>query len=310
MLYFGYGSNLDVVDWNAFCTRWGFVGAELVPVARALLLDSELVFDHYAATRRGGALNPRDAPGQAAEGVVFRANEAALRALDFKEGAPTHYQRVQRHAVLPDGNVAEVMTYAAPSEGFHAPHADYLAVVRRGQAGHGIAHGMMDAAARNEAPPLTIRHLFIYGTLMAGEANAHHLAGVARAPGVVRGRLHDCGAYPGLSLGDGEVQGEVVELPLERLAGMDALEGCRPGGAPGGMYRRSVLEVRGAGETLRAYAYVMDDAEHLPLIAGGDWRGVGNRHQAWAAYAAAQGEALPKDQPHWNAAYPARIRAG
>jgi cation transport regulator ChaC len=167
-LYFGYGSNLDEVDWNAFCARWDFRGAALQPVTTALLLDHALVFDRYAASRRGGALNLRSRPGQAAEGVVFRANAAALDALDRKEGAPAHYQRVQRHAVLPDGSVAEVMTYLAPSQGHHPPHADYLGVVRRGQAAHGLAHAMMEQAARNAEPALLITHLFIYGTLMAG----------------------------------------------------------------------------------------------------------------------------------------------
>lgn len=284
-LYFGYGSNLDAEDWNAFCQRWGLAGTMLVPVATALLLDCELVFDHHAASRQGGALNLRGRPGQAVEGVVFRANAADLQALDRKEGAPADYRRVQRHAVLPDGSVTEVMTYAAPSEGFQRPHADYLALVRRGQAAHGIAHAMMEAVARDEPPPLTIRHLFVYGTLMEGEANTHHLQGVRRMQGTVRGTLHDCGAYPALRQGDGEVQGEVVELPLERLAGMDALEGSRPAGAPGGMYRRSVLPVRTESGIVRAYAYVMDDALRFPVIATGDWRSVGSRHQAWAEYA-------------------------
>jgi gamma-glutamylcyclotransferase (GGCT)/AIG2-like uncharacterized protein YtfP len=285
-LYFGYGSNLDATDWNAFCARWGYVGAELIPVGTALMLDCELAFDRYAASRRGGALNLRDRPGQAVEGVVFQANRAALYALDRKEGAPVHYRRFDRHAVMPDGHVLPVMTYVAPSEGFQVPHADYLAVVRRGQAAHGIAHGMMEAVARDATPPLTIRHLFVYGTLMQGEANAHHLEGVARMPGRVAGRLHDCGAYPALSLGEGEVHGELVQLPLERLAGMDALEDSAPGGAPGGMYRRSVLPVQTASGIIRAYAYVMDDAGGFPLIPGGDWRSVPDRLAAWVAYAA------------------------
>ena len=287
-LYFGYGSNVDAVDWDGFVTRWGFVGAELTPVTTALLLDHELVFDHYAASRRGGALNLRARPGQAAEGMVFRANTAALFALDRKEGAPDHYQRVQRHAVLPDGTVLAVMTYVAPSQGFHAPHRDYVNVVRRGQAAHGIGHAMMEAASRNEVPALRIGHVFVYGTLMAGEANAHHLEGLPRRPGRVRGVLHDCGAYPALALGEGEVQGEVLELPLERLAAMDALEGSHPAGAPGGMYRRSVLPVRTEQGVVRAYAYVMDDAGRLPRIASGDWREVPGRQAAWAA--------LPPDQ--------------
>ncbi|MBS7792446.1 gamma-glutamylcyclotransferase [Roseococcus sp. SDR] len=289
-LYFGYGSNLDARDWNAFCERWGFVGAELVPVSTALMLDCELAFDRYAASRRGGALNLRDRPGQAVEGVVFRANRAALYALDRKEGAPAHYQRLDRHAVLPDGHVLPVMTYAGPSQGYHAPHEDYVGVVRRGQATHGIAHAMMEAVARDGAPPLTIRHLFVYGTLMLGEANAHHLDGIARTPGLVSGRLHDCGAYPALGLEEGEVKGELLELPIERLAGMDALEDAMPGGAPGGMYRRSVLRVRTAAGVIRAYAYVMDDAARFPVIAAGDWRSVGHRQAAWAEYVARGGE--------------------
>jgi gamma-glutamylcyclotransferase (GGCT)/AIG2-like uncharacterized protein YtfP len=284
-LYFGYGSNLDALDWNAFCARWGFRGAVLQPVSPALLLDHELVFDRYAASRRGGALNLRARPGQAAEGMVFRANPAALEALDRKEGAPAHYRRMQRHAVLPDGSVTEVMTYVAPSQGHHPPHADYLAVVRRGQAAHGIAHDMVEAAAQGATPALLIRHLFVYGTLMAGEANAHHLEGVPRTPGRVRGDLHHCGAYPALALGAAEVMGEVVELPLERLAGMDALEGSAPAGAPGGMYRRSVLPVETEAGTLRAYAYIMDDAARFPHIPGGDWRSVPGRLEAWAALA-------------------------
>ena len=164
-------------------------------------------------------------------------------------------------------------------------------LAQHGQAVHGIGHDMMEAVALNAAAPLSIRHLFVYGTLMAGEANAHHLEGVARSPGVVSGKLHDCGAYPALSLAAGEVQGELVELPLERLAGMDALEGSQPGGAPGGMYRRSVLPVRTASGVVRAYAYVMDEAQRFPVIAAGDWRSVGNRHEAWADYAAVTPEA-------------------
>jgi gamma-glutamylcyclotransferase (GGCT)/AIG2-like uncharacterized protein YtfP len=285
-LYFAYGSNLDAEDWTAFCTLRDFPCVRLEPVSPALLLDAELVFDRHSRSRQGGVLNLRERPGQAAEGMLFRSDNAALRALDMKEGAPRHYARVRRHAVLPDGTVVEAMTYVGPSQGFHPPHADYLAVVRRGRIAHGLAPGMMEEAARDTPLALTIHHLFVYGTLMTGEANARHLAGVPRQAGSVRGVLHDCGPYPALALGEGETHGEVVELPLERLAGMDALEDVAPAGAPGGLYRRSVLPVRTAEAVLRAYVYVMDDPSRFPRIPGGDWRGVGDRHAAWANYAA------------------------
>jgi gamma-glutamylcyclotransferase (GGCT)/AIG2-like uncharacterized protein YtfP len=289
-LYFAYGSNLDAEDWAGFCARHGFHEALLEPMSPALLLDVELTFDRHSASRQGGALNLRERPGQAVEGMLFRADDATLLALDAKEGAPNHYACVQRHAVLPDGTVVEAMTYVGPSQGFCAPHADYLAVVRRGQLAHGLAHGMMEAAALGEAPALTIRHLFVYGTLMEDQANAHHLAGVPRRAGIVRGVLHDCGPAPAMALGEGEVHGEVVELPLERLAGMDELEGVAPAGAPGGLYRRTVLTVRTAEGALRAYVYVMEDASRLPRIASGDWRSVGDRSAAWADYAARRSE--------------------
>lgn len=285
-LYFGFGSNLDGPDFAGFCARRGFGEASLTPLSTALLLDHALAFDRHAASRGGGVLNLRAQPGQAVEGVLFRANDAALAALDAKEGAPHAYARSMRHLVLPDGTVTEAMTYIAPSQGFHLPHADYLAVVRRGQAAHGIAHAMLEAAARDAPAPLTIAHLFVYGTLMAGEANAHHLDGVPRRAGRVMAALHDCGPYPAVRLGPGAVRGELVELPLERLAGMDALEGSPPGGAPGGMYRRSVLPVAHEGGTTRAYIYLMDDAARLPAITSGDWRTKSDRHAAWAAYAA------------------------
>ncbi|MCX8133522.1 MAG: gamma-glutamylcyclotransferase [Roseococcus sp.] len=289
-LYFGYGSNLDAEDWGAFCARRGFAEARLVPLSTALLLDEALVFDRFAASRQGGALNLRHTPGQAVEGVLFEANEAALAALDAKEGAPRAYRRTPCHVVLPDGTVRAAMTYRAAPERFHPPHPHYLSVVRRGQAAHGIAHAMMEAAAENRPAPLTIAHLFVYGTLMEGEANAHHLAGLPRLPGRIRAVLHDLGPYPAVRLGEGEVAGEVVELPLDRLAGMDALEGSEPGGAPGGHYRRSVLPVSTPRGVLRAYVYVMDEAARFPRIEGGDWRGKPGRLAAWEAYAAGKPE--------------------
>lgn len=285
-LYFGYGSNLDAEDWGAFCARRRFAGALLAPLSTALLLDHELAFDCFSRTRRGGVLNLRARPGQAAEGVLFRANDTALAALDAKEGAPFAYRRVLRHVVLPDGTVAEAMTYVARNDAFRAPHADYLGIVRRGQAAHGVRHGMLDAVARGGAPPLTVAHLFVYGTLMSGEANAGHLDGLPRQAGTVQAALHDCGPYPALALGTGTVRGELLELPLDRLAAMDELEGSPPGGAPGGMYRRSVLEVRAEQGRLPAYAYVMDTAARHPRIRAGDWRAKPTRHAEWAAHAA------------------------
>lgn len=276
-LVFAYGLSLDVEDWVGFCQRHGFAGARLDPASPALLLDAELAFD-----RPDGAPNLRACPGQAVEGLLFHADALALSALDAREGAA----RIRRHAVLPDGTAVEVLAHAAPNGTFRPPKAEELALIRRIRRVHGLPDAMLEAASRGAERALTIPFLFIYGTLMEGEANAHHLAGLPRRPGRARGVLHDCGPYPAMALGEGEVQGELVELPVERLAGMDALEGVAPVGAPGGLYRRTVLPVRTAGGPIRAYAYVMDDASGFPRIPDGNWRSVGDRRKAWADYAA------------------------
>ncbi len=128
--------------------------------------------------------------------------------------------------------------------------------------------------------------MFVYGTLLEGEANARLLDGLPRLRASVAGVLHDCGPYPAMALGTARVQGELVPLDPHRLPELDRLEGARPFGAPGGHYRRTVLAARAAdGRDLRAQLYVVDDASAFPAIASGDWRSVPGRLEAWAAYA-------------------------
>ncbi len=271
-LYFGYGSNLDAADFEHFCARRGFRGARLVPRGTALLLDRQLVFDRHAASRRGGVLNLRDRPGAAVEGVLFEADPRAREALDAKEGVPFAYRPVDCHAVLPDGGAVPAFTCIAPGQGHHAPDEGYLAVVRRGLVAHGLGHAALLAAARGDDPPPAVGHLFVYGTLLAGEANAGLLEDLPREAAMARGMLHDCGAWPAMVLGEGQVRGEVLTWPRQRVAALDALEEALPHGAPGGAYRRTVLTVRTSRGGLRAYAYVVDDPAGLPVIPGGDWR--------------------------------------
>ncbi|MBY0338092.1 MAG: gamma-glutamylcyclotransferase [Acetobacteraceae bacterium] len=290
MLYFGYGSNLNAEDWEGFCRRRGFAGAEMRAVGTALLLDRELVFDRHSAARFGGALNLRERPGQAVEGVLFTVNEEALAALDRKEGAPHAYRRTPVHAIRPDGSVVEAMTYIAPAERHTPPHEDYVEVVRMGQLDHGLDPGQMEAAAAGETPALLIPWMFVYGTLREHQPNAHLLDGLPFRPASVPGLLFDNGPYPKMTLGEGRVRGEVVPLDPARLAALDALEAALPFGAPGGAYRRTVLPaVLDDGTATRVQLYVVEDVTGLPAIASGDWLSVGDRRDAWARHRATGG---------------------
>lgn len=168
----------------------------------------------------------------------------------------------------------------------------------------------------DEAPDGDPRHLFVYGTLRSGGRAPASLRSLLRArgrkvgEGVVRGRLHDAGAYPAAvepgdeedsrsgavaggaaergGAGDrtspggeaeepGTIRGAVFRLeePEEVLRALDGYEGVDPGGD--GLFRRGVTAVRlDDGRTLRAWIYWYDrDPERLPEIPGGQWTATG-----------------------------------
>jgi gamma-glutamylcyclotransferase (GGCT)/AIG2-like uncharacterized protein YtfP len=287
-LLFAFGSNLDSQDRDAWMQAHGHPGARFDAVGPALLLDRRLSFERFSRGRGGGALTLSVAPGHIVEGALFEINEAALEALDAKEGHPHAYLREEVHAILPDGRCRPALTYDVPPDR-RMPHApptsSYHAVVRRGLLAHGLGTEALDAAAQGRMPVPGVPHLFVYGTLRHGQPNAGLLEGLARLPATCPGRLHDCGPYPVLALGKGTVSGELVPLDLARLAALDALEQAQPFGAPDGAYRRTVLPVTlDDGTMARAQLYVVEDASPWPAIESGDWLSVGDRHAAWAAH--------------------------
>jgi gamma-glutamylcyclotransferase (GGCT)/AIG2-like uncharacterized protein YtfP len=115
-----------------------------------------------------------------------------------------------------------------------------------------------------------MQRLFVYGTLMRGEARH----GVLRrggacylACGHVSGRLIDLGPYPALTAGPGLVSGELYEL--EAAAGLlrtlDEIEGSR--------YRREPVEVETGAGILTAWAYLWAGARGAGKVThSGDWR--------------------------------------
>ncbi len=289
-LVFAYGSNLDAADFDGWCGRHGHRAARLDTVAAALLPDRCLTFERHSRGRGGGVLTLSPRLGHHVEGVLFEANEAGLEALDAKEGHPHAYERAAVHALLPDGRAAECLVYDVPPtrRGAHVePAPPYLAVVARGLAARGLPDAALRLAAARRPPEPAVPWLFVYGTLLAGEANAALLDGLPRRRATVAGALHDCGPYPAMALGSARVWGELVPLDPRRLPELDRLEGALPFGAPGGHYRRTVLAARDEdGVEMRAQTYVVDDASAFPAIGPGDWRAVPGRLEAWATYAA------------------------
>jgi len=102
-------------------------------------------------------------------------------------------------------------------------------------------------------------YLFIYGTLMPGlrlEAQMHGARFVG--PAQVAGRLVDVGRFPGLLLGDGQVNGEVYEVDAAHLVRLDVVEGLVPGDREASQYwREEVMVLSGPlqGQQVQTYVY-------------------------------------------------------
>jgi gamma-glutamylcyclotransferase (GGCT)/AIG2-like uncharacterized protein YtfP len=277
MLYAAYGSNLNADD---LARRSDL---RLEPLGPAFLPDREAAFSHRSTSRHGGALDLRPRAGQLTPVMLFRVNEAERDALDTKEGHPNHYRRVDTVALTDDGREIPVFTYVSRrSEPFVPPADEYVEIVRRGLAAHGLPDTHLDAAARNEPIPWLADRLFAYGTLLRGESRhpiVERLGLLDLEPARAPGRLIHLGTYPGLLLADDPsdmVRGELLTLrdPSQALPLLDAVEGFYRFGAPDSLYRRALLRaVADSGSDSLTWTYIYNgDAAGARRIPSGDWR--------------------------------------
>lgn len=111
--------------------------------------------------------------------------------------------------------------------------------------------------------------VFVYGTLLAGEAN-HHLLARARLVAAARTRpafaLHDLGAFPALVAGGTHaILGELYEIDEATFAALDDLEDY-----PRYYQRQQIVLDEGA----TAWTYLLSPAQvaGCPVIESGSWR--------------------------------------
>lgn len=107
------------------------------------------------------------------------------------------------------------------------------------------------------------RNVFVYGTLMKGEANHGYLknskcCGSATVEGY---GMYDCGWYPAIVDGDGLIVGELYEVSVDDMPSIDMLEG------EGSLYAKRCEMVNIGGRTVPAFVYVyLDDLTGLERI--------------------------------------------
>lgn len=126
-----------------------------------------------------------------------------------------------------------------------------------------------------------MRHVFIYGTLRAGEINDIGVAAARhgiKAPkligrAAVSGRMYDFGEYPGLVPDDtaGPVRGDVYKIDDALVPVLDEIEGVTAGADS--LFKSRELVVAVAGHPVRCFFYPVDNASALgrPRIEAGDW---------------------------------------
>ena len=127
---------------------------------------------------------------------------------------------------------------------------------------------------------MSVRHVFVYGTLRQGEARdinrllpAPRRLGTARVAGV----LYHLGEYPGLLLGaagsTGSVQGEVYEISAELERLLDEIEEVLP--LQSGEYckREQLVRVDETGDDVLCIVYEIaaDRLSGMRIMADGDW---------------------------------------
>ena len=122
-----------------------------------------------------------------------------------------------------------------------------------------------------------IERLFVYGSLLRGQAHAGMVADQPVQPATLRGNLWRLPAgYPALvpDPSGSPIHGELLDLEAPRLNFLDHFEGVGKG-----LYRRERCQVHTNGQLVEAWVYVMDRALVVRhggrRLKGTDWRTLG-----------------------------------
>ena len=126
--------------------------------------------------------------------------------------------------------------------------------------------------------------LFVYGTLLSGLSNHHHMAGATcLGEARIQAALFDMGEYPALSLQGawalplGPVLGELYKIEPTQWQGLDDLEEVDPESIENSMYLRVPIQVAWQHpeglRTVTAQVYVYNwSLAGRPRIEDGDFR--------------------------------------
>jgi len=155
MLYFAYGSNLNLADLNRWCCERNETGDFLEFHSAGILRDYATAFTLFSNTRSGGVLDVVPSDGAVAPGALFTVvREEGWRLLDIKEGVPTHYVGESVEVLLPDGSTTQATTYSVVADrrkDHVVPNQHYVDVVCEGLSQLGMDDSHILAAVEKGA---------------------------------------------------------------------------------------------------------------------------------------------------------------
>ena len=277
-LVVAYGSNLCGYDFNNFAQKYESDESCLHFEHLVFLPDYQLCFDVKSKGRKGGVLNIRKSLGCITEAGLFSANAKGLELLRRKEGVPFKYQEVDIIAIDGNGDEINALTYIVSqdkTEGFVAPHPEYLKVCEDGYKQRGICSSNLHLAAKNQKiEPWP--GIFTYGTLMRKESRYHIIGQLGVGCSLMAqcfGTLTTNGNYPALNLnGNGFSWGDLIfsDDIVSLLEKTDQIEGFVGFGSTHNLFRRTFVQVD-IGRLRYAWVYVMDRELDIRILSN-DWR--------------------------------------
>ncbi len=266
---FAYGAVLCADTLGARLRVRGLDASHARLLGPAWLPDHALAFARRPGSRDAGVPDVRPLRGSVVQGALLALSPAGRAALDDEEGVA--------------GTVVPADVHVAPDAGrdVHAPPSEAcLRAVEAGYAAWGHDPAPLRRAAAGGSGASWVDAVFVYGTLLRGESNAHvlHDRPVRRVREArVRGALLETGQpYPVMVLDAGStVHGELVELDDvgSRLGPLDALEEFDGYGRPGRLYHRTLVDAATDDGARRAWTYVAGETVGRGArIASGSWR--------------------------------------
>jgi gamma-glutamylcyclotransferase (GGCT)/AIG2-like uncharacterized protein YtfP len=243
MMYFGYGSNLNLDDLGEF-ERENFPNSEKLFKETTNILDGifflpdyQIQFSVESDKRKGGVLDVTPKLGHAVAGKLFEVEDWDL--LDAKEGAPNFYKKIEVTIIDEHGQTFDAFTYVVSSKrkvDYVKPHQDYVRTVSDGYEEFGISqkypwtYDNLISASENQECKM-IDSMFVYGTLRKQEFREHAMNEISLGSKdiAIRARMYDIVAFPAITLEDGTVHGELHKIKenpysIESLDGIEGFE--------------------------------------------------------------------------------------